>query len=133
MSITAYLSAQLPERQQLLQQLHELILQQDKTVTASVEPMMGKEMIQYKAAGTFKYALSSVKNHMSLHLMPIYGSAALHAKYKALLKDAEFQKGCINFKNEAAMPIKIVKSLLADCAKIDLKAMREAYMQSKKK
>jgi len=57
-------------------------------------------MIVYNAPGIFKYGLSSVKNYMSLHVLPIYGSASLHSKYKALLLNANFQKGCINFKNE---------------------------------
>jgi hypothetical protein len=33
-------------------------------------PMMGKEMIVYSARGIFKYGLSSMKNYMSLHVMP---------------------------------------------------------------
>ena len=133
MSIPEFLSAQLPERQQLLTKIHALILKQDKTVTAAIEPMMGKEMIVYNAPGTFKYGLSGVKNHMSLHVLPIYGSPALHAKYKALLKNASFQKGCINFKTAEEMPLAIVKNLLSDCAKIDLRAIREEYLKSKKK
>ena len=43
-------------------------------------------MIVYNAPGIFKYGLPSVKNYMSLHDLPIYGSASLHSKYKALLE-----------------------------------------------
>jgi len=94
---------------------------------------MGKEMIIYNASGSFKYGLSSVKNYMSLHVLPMYGSPILYEKYKGLLKEANFQKGCINFKNKDEMPLKIVKDLIADCSKIDLRAIRENYLKSKSK
>lgn len=83
----------------LLAAIHETILRYDKTVKPVIAPMMGKEMINYMAPGTFNYGLSSVKNYMSLHIMPIYGSSVLHEKYKKLLPLASFQKGCINFEN----------------------------------
>jgi hypothetical protein len=92
---------------------------------------MGKEMIVYKAPGIFKYGLSGLQNYMSLHVMPIYGSATLYSKYKNLLRKAKFQKGCINFKNEEEMPLEIVRQLMADCAKIDLLAIKEAYIKSR--
>ena len=133
MSISEFISTQPEERQELLSQLHEIIIQKDKTVTSIIAPMMGKEMIIYNAPGTFKYGLSSVKNYMSLHVLPMYGSTILYEKYKALLKEANFQKGCINFKNKDELPLKIVKDLIADCSKIDLRALRENYLKSKSK
>ncbi len=133
LSIAEYISNQLEERQELLNKIHEFIIREDKTVKPAVELMMGKEMIVYKAPGIFKYGLSGMKNYMSLHVMPIYGSAAMYAKYKGLLNKANFQKGCINFKNEEEMPLKIVKQLMADCSKIDLRAMKEEYIKSKSK
>ena len=133
MSISAFISKQPLERQELLSQLHEIIIQKDKTVTAVIAPMMGKEMIIYNAPGFFKYGLSSVKDYMSLHVLPIYGSKTLYEKYKGLLKEANFQKGCINFKNKDEMPLNIVKDLIADCSKIDLLAIRERQLKSKSK
>lgn len=94
---------------------------------------MGKEMIIYNAPGTFKYGLASVKNYMSLHVLPMYGSTIIYEKYKALLKDAAFQKGCINFNNAAEMPLKIVKELIIDCSKIDLRAIREEQLKARAK
>jgi len=128
MTAKEFISKQPLERQGLLTGIHESIVESDKTVKVIVEPMMGKEMIVYKAPGIFKYGLSSVKNYMSLHVMPIYGSPALHSKYKELLPAASFQKGCINFKNEKEMPLEIVKQLIEDCSKIDLLKIREEYM-----
>jgi len=133
MLISEFISAQPAERQELLSQLHEIIIQKDKTVTPVIAPMMGKEMIIYNAPGTFKYGLSSVKNYMSLHVLPMYGSTILYEKYKGLLKKASFQKGCINFKSKDEMPLNIVKCLIADCSKIDLRALRENYLKSKSK
>ncbi len=132
MSIAEFIASQPEDRQALLSQLHEIIMQKDKTVTAVIAPMMGKEMIIYNAPGTFKYGLASVKKYMSLHVLPMYGSPVIYEKYKALLKDANFQKGCINFNNKDEMPLKIVKELITDCSKIDLRALREEYLKAKK-
>jgi hypothetical protein len=133
MTIAEHISSQPEERQELLSQLHEIIMQKDKTVTAVIAPMIGKEMIIYNAPGSFKYGLASVKKHMSLHVLPMYVLPALHEKYKALFKDAGFQKGCINFNHKNEMPLKIVKELICECAKIDLQAIRENQLKSKKK
>ena len=89
--------------------------------------MMGKQMIIYKEGQLFTYALASVKSHMSLHLMPIYGYPGLHARYVSLLNKAKFQKGCINFKQAEEMPLNIVEDLLADCAKIDMARLMAKY------
>ncbi|MEO7307293.1 MAG: hypothetical protein ABIR78_06430 [Ferruginibacter sp.] len=132
MSIPEFISKQPPERQQLLAAIHQIIIQEDKNVAPGVGLMMGKEMILYNAPGIFKYGLSSVKNYMSLHVMPIYASPVLYSRYKAILDKAVFQKGCINFKTAEEMPLKIVEQLMADCSKIDLRAMKEAYLRSKK-
>lgn len=130
MEIVAYISNQSIERQQLLTNIHETIIGNDKTVKAEVGSMMGKVMIVYKGKGYMKYGLASVKSYMSLHVLPIYGSAALHSKYKALLPNANFQKGCINFINESDMPVEIIKELIVDCSTIDLLKMKEKYLKS---
>ncbi len=131
--IDQYIAAQAPERQSILAEIHTIILEEDSTVVPVVEPMMGKGMIVYKCKGMMKYALSSVKKHMSLHVLPIYGSKTLHEKYQALLPDAGFQKGCVNFEKEGEMPLDVVRQLMADCAGIDLVKIREEYLMSKKK
>ena len=133
MTISEFISTQPEERQELLSQLHEIIIQKDKTVTPVIGPMMGKEMILYNAPGSFKYGLSSVKNHMSLHVLPMYVSNIIYEKYKGLLDKANFQKGCINFKSNDEMPLKIVKNLITDCSKMDLRAIRENYLKTKSK
>lgn len=133
MTISEFISKQISARQQLLTDIHNIIINEDKTVVAAIEPMMGKEIIVYKDAGVFKYGLASTKNYMSLHLMPIYSSQVLHSKYKQLLPGANFQKGCINFNDEKEMPLSIVKQLIKDCSKFDMHAIKEAYLKSKKK
>lgn len=131
-NIENYIAAQAVNRQADLKQVHTVIITEDKTVVASVEPMMGKEMIVYRGRGLMKYGLAGVKNYMSLHVMPIYGSKTLYAKYQSLLPDASFQKGCINFTNGQQMPLAVVQQLMADCAKVDLLKMKEDYLKQKK-
>jgi hypothetical protein len=132
MSIHDFLSRLEPDRKKLLAAIHELIVQTDKSVEYKVSNMMGKEMIVYEASGIMKYALSAVKNYMSLHIMPIYGSPRLHTKYQNLLNEARFQKGCINFRNSGEMPLDIVRQLLTECAPIDLAAFLQEYKMKKK-
>ncbi len=116
-----------PDRKKLLTTLHEKILRHDEKVVAKVQTMMRQEMIGYCQEGVFKYGLSPVKGYMSLHLMPMYAIPALHAKFKAMLPKAKFQKGCINFKNEEQMPIGMADQLLRDCASEDYTVMIEQY------
>lgn len=132
MTIEQYIAGQPEERQALLQALHRIIAANDTTVTATVGPMMGKEMILYHAPGTFKYGLAGGKSHMSLHALPIYMNPALYEKYKQLMPRASFQKGCINFKSAGEVPQEIVAALIGDCAKIDLLKIREDYQKSRK-
>jgi hypothetical protein len=132
MTAADYISQQAADRMNILSSLHSLILKEDPTVLAEVGTMMGKDMILYKENGYFKYGLASVKNYMSMHLMPIYLNSPLHAKYQVLLPDAEFQKGCINFKTGEAVPLEIIRQLFADCAKISVAAMLERRKKAKK-
>ncbi|MFP5041304.1 DUF1801 domain-containing protein [Parasediminibacterium sp. JCM 36343] len=132
MPIQSFISKQMPERQELLCKIHEIIVANDNSVTATIGMMMKNEMILYNAEGSFKYGLASVKKHISVHAMPIYCSLALHEKYQQLLPNASFQKGCINFKDEQEMPLEIVEQFIADCSQIDLKAMKAAYASKKK-
>jgi len=132
MQIKDYIAKQTEERQRLLKAIHEIIVTNDKTVIPTVGPMMGKEMILYKAKSVMKYGLASAKNYITLHILPIYGSPKLYAKYKTLLQKAKFQKGCINFSNEQEMPLDIIKQLIIDCSFVDLQKIREEYIKSKK-
>jgi hypothetical protein len=131
MDIKDYILKQPPARQNILTSIHRTIVVEDKSVTAQVQTMMGKEMIVYKGKGQMKYGLASVKNYMSFHVMPIYGSIKLHTKYKALLNKAKFQKGCINFETDDQMPMDIVKQLIVDCSPLDLAKIKEVYLKQK--
>lgn len=133
MSIAEYIHQQDASRRPVLNAMHETILKTDPTVVASIGSMMGKEMILYHDRGSFKYGLASVKDYMSLHCLPMYMNVPMHTKYQALLPDASFQKGCINFKTEAQVPLNVTRQLIADCAPIDLIAIREKYLSDKKK
>jgi glycine/serine hydroxymethyltransferase len=97
-----------------------------------VKPMMGKQMIIYEDRSFMKYALAGVKNYMSLHVLPMYGSKSLFSKYQTLLPAAKFQKGCINFNAAEEMPLEILGQLISDCSGIDLLKIRENYLKEKK-
>jgi hypothetical protein len=131
MTANEYISLQSPERQGIMNALHDVIIANDQTVKPVVEMMMGKEMIIYKERNYMKYALSGVKQYMSLHCLPIYGSPVLHSKYAGLLPAAKFQKGCINFTSVDELPVSIAGSLISDCAKISIADMLENRKKKK--
>jgi hypothetical protein len=133
MTIAEYIASQPESRKELIQAIHDIIIKNDPNVVATVGSMMSKEMILYNQRNFFKYGLASVKEYMSLHVLPIYANAPLHAKYESLLPNARFQKGCINFKSVDEIPLEIVAQLMTDCASIDLLAIREKYLADKKK
>jgi len=134
MTITEYLNKQEPERKKLLSAIHKIITQTNKNAKAEIGKMMGKEMIMYYVDGAFIYALSSVKEHMSLHNMVLYGYKPVHEKYSKLFKKAKFQKGCINFKNAEEVPLEIMEAFMTDCAKAAPKYLEiyKARMEKKK-
>jgi hypothetical protein len=126
-TIKEYFSELDSSRSSILSKIHQIIISSDKNIDAEVGMMMGKQMIIYKEEGIFKYALSSSKEYLSIHLMTIYGSSPLHSKYQKLLMNAKFQKGCINFKSELDMPSDIVTQLILDSAKINMKKLVEKF------
>lgn len=128
----SFIATQITDRQATLAAIHKVIMAQDKTVSPVIEPMMGKEMIIYKGKGMMKYGLASVKNYMSLHVLPMYMNTNLFAKYQALLPAAAFQKGCINFTGAEQVPLPILNQLFKECAAIDLVKIREEQLAKKK-
>ena len=134
MTITEYLNAQEPDRKKLMTDIHKIIVETNGKVKPRMGEMMGKGMIMYEIDGAFIYALSSVKSHMSIHNMVLYGYAPVYDKYSKLLNKAKFQKGCINFKSAEQMPLDIVKQFMTDCAKAAPKylEMYKARMEKKR-
>jgi hypothetical protein len=131
MTAANYIARQDPDRRKVLSEIHSIILEEDPTVAEEVGLMMGKEMILYKEKQYFKYGLSSVKNYMSMHIMPIYGGSPLHARYQQLLPLAEFQKGCINFRKAEDVPMDVLHRLFADCAQVNIAALLEKRSRKK--
>jgi len=125
MEIAEYISSQPADRQATLTAFHQVIVANDSTVIPVVKPMMGKDMILYEDRCYMKYGLASTKNHMSLHCLPIYMNAPLHAKYASLLPAAKVQKGCINFNDEGELPAPVLAALIAECSAISIADMLE--------
>ncbi len=132
MEVTQYISNQHSDRQDVLTSIHHIILKNDPTVEPIIEPMMGKEMIIYKAKGMMKYALSAGNKYMSLHVLPMYMVQNVHATYQPLFPLAKFQKGCINFSDQNELPLKTLEQLIIDCSTIDLVKMREDQLNERK-
>jgi hypothetical protein len=129
MTVIEFLNDIPADRQAAMQAIHQLITTNDTSVIPMVKPMMGAEMILYEDCGHMKYGLASTKKHMSLHCLPIYISVALHTKYAALLTQATFQKGCINFTTLAEMPADIVAAFIQECSIVSM----QDFMDSRKK
>jgi hypothetical protein len=132
MQLEEFIASQPVDRQPLLKEIHGIIAANDPAVSPCIESMMGIQMIVYKDRGIMKYGLASIKKYMSLHVMPIYGSPALHNRYKQLLNKANFQKGCINFTSKDEMPLDIVRDLITDCSTVDLLKIKEDFLSSGK-
>ena len=132
-AIEKYIAMQPAGRQRILSDIHTIIMNNDTTVTAVVDKMMGKEMIIYNEKSMMKYALAGVKNYMSLHVLPMYMSKTIFPKYQKLLPRASFQKGCINFESAEAMPLDEVARLIKDSSVVDLSKIRENYQKNKAK
>lgn len=131
--ISRYIHSQPNEWQELIISIHKIITETDKSITPAMQSMMGKEMILYNAGTMMKYGLAGTSKHISLHLLPMYASPDIHARYQKLLPKAKFQKGCINFNSADQMPTAIVQKLIADCAPIDIVKQREEQLKSRKK
>jgi hypothetical protein len=131
MNVEEYINGAPVERQGLLSLLNNLIIAGDPAITPVVKKMMGKDMILYEDHGYMKYGLADTKKYMSLHCLPIYMDKDLHAKYAALLPDADFQKGCINFSDAAQMPLETVTAFIADCTLVNMKEVLENRKKKK--
>lgn len=132
MTIAEYIQSAPAERQAVLSKLHEIIVASDATIVPVVKPMMGKDMLLYEEQGkVMKYGLADTKNYMSLHCLPMYMNPPMHAKYEALAPTAKFQKGCINFNDEAELTPEVVAQLIKDCSEISIIAMLENRKKKK--
>ena len=120
-----YLDTLPEDRKEVISNLRELILKSDPLVKEVVAGMMGREMLMYMQGDFMKYALSSVKQHMSFHSMVMYGSSVrfdgsgLRERFEKLLPKAKFQKGCVNFKNAMQMPMGIAEKFVKEMAKVE--------------
>ena len=126
MTIPEYLTSVTAERQDILLKVHELIIANDPSVAPVVKPLMGKDAILYEDHGYMKYGLADTKKHISLHCLPMYMVPTLHAKFRALLPAAQFQKGCINFSSAGEMPLDALTAVIADCAAVNIVTVLES-------
>jgi hypothetical protein len=132
MTVEEFIAKQEAARKEAISSIHSIIVKNNKRVKPEVDKMMGQEMIQYKLGGIFMYGLGGGKSHMSLHLLPMYGTPSIYTKYIKLLDKAKFQKGCVNFTKPEQMPLKIVEGLIKDCAKCEEVIIEKFKLRHKK-
>ena len=132
MTVEEFIAKQEPANKELISSIHSVIVKKNKRVKPEVAKMMGQQMLQYKLEGMFMYALGAGKSHISLHLLPMYGSPDIYTKYIKLLDKAKFQKGCINFTKAEQMPLDVVKDLIKECAKSEDSIVEKYKLRQKK-
>ena len=120
-----YLDSLPDDRREIISKLRGYILKSDPLVREVVGAMMGRESLVYIQGDFMKYALSSMKEHMSFHSMVMYGSSlrfggsGLREKFEKLMPGTKFQKGCINFKNTMQMPLDVAEKFIKEMAKVE--------------
>src|SRR5438067_2231242 len=116
MTTTQYIDSLPEDRKEVISKMRELILKSNPLVKEVVGSLMGREMLMYMQGDFMKYALSSVKNHISFHSMVMYGAKGMKEKFMKLLPKAKFQQGCINFKSALQMPMDITEKFIKEMA-----------------
>jgi len=132
MTVDEFIAKQDAANREIISSIHAIIVKNNKRVKPEVDKMMGQQMIQYKLGGVFMYGLGIGKSHISLHLLPMYGSPDVYNKYIKLLDKAKFQKGCINFTKAEQMPVKIVADLIKDSVKCEDFIVERYKLKAKK-
>lgn len=114
-----YLDALPADRKILISKLRDIILKSDPLVREVVSVVMGKEALVFLQGDTYKYALTSLENHMSLHSMVMYGFPALRTNFQRMMPKVKFQKGCINFKSGSQLSIPLIEKFMKEMAAVE--------------
>lgn len=99
-----------------IKQLAAVIEQNDPQADRQIGKMMSSDGLLYNQQGIMKYAITCHTQHLSLHLMPIYCYADIHAKHSEIIRMGKFKKGCVNFSKINELPIEQISVMIADCA-----------------
>jgi len=96
--------------------LVRLIIENDPSVTGNPGLLMGEKGVVFHRGSDFAYAVTTGKTRVTLHVMAIHCQPELHARYKKLIRNGDFGKGCIRFKPDASVEQDVVAQLIRDCA-----------------
>jgi hypothetical protein len=94
-------------RREVLSTIHDMIIRTDGKVSRGMGNILGKQMIIYKGVRDFQIWPVELEILHVIHVMPMYGSRALHSRYAKQLNKAKFQKACINFRSGDELPLNI--------------------------
>jgi hypothetical protein len=127
-TVTEYLQSLPPDRQLAMGAVRDVIL---ANLPAGYEEMMTYGMIGYVVPHRLYPAgyhcdprlplamanLGSQKNHLSLHLMTVYGDPAVEQWFRAAWlatgKKLDMGKACVRFKRAEDVPLAVVGELIA--------------------
>ena len=111
-----------------------IILECDsKVVEKQTKIMSAENSLAYEEEGVFKYGLSKTKNHYSFHSMVMYSNSDVWELIKnTVKKGVTVQKGCINFKTTAQLPIEVFTEIMLFSAKKDFSPVIEHYKKKVK-
>lgn len=101
----------------LVDAFKRIIVDNDATVVVSSGLMMGEKGWMFHREKEFTYAVTGGKTRVSLHAMPMYCDPKIHSKFKKLITNGDFGKGCIRFKPDAEVDVKLIAQFIRECAK----------------
>ena len=111
------------ERQQPARKVWQLVRQ---AVPAGYTEHIGPKFLEFRAGPEMCIALASQKNHMSLHLVPIYLMPALREQLAVAAPKLKMGKGCLNFKKVEELPLTALAEVIAATSLIDYLARMQA-------
>lgn len=139
-TVKEYLAELPPDRRKAIETVRKVIL---ANLPSGYEECMSCGMIGYviplsRYPDTYNKqplplaSLASQKNHMSLHLMCVYGSPTLldwfTKSYKASGKKLDMGKSCVRFKSTDDLPLELIGETIA---KVSVEKFIEFYEKAK--
>jgi len=132
MTAEEYIGTLSENEQHIINQFRKVILENDKEVFENFGKLMSNpHAFCYNEQGVFKYGLTVAKNHLSFHSLVMYSNPGLMDGLKTQLKNARFQKGCINFKSLDDFPLSVFEKHMQVSSKVDFSPIIKHYQHRK--
>jgi Domain of unknown function (DU1801) len=124
-TVSTFLASMPADRRREVERVRAVVR---KHVPAGYEEVVSKNMLVYQVPlkrypDTYNgkplwyVALASEKSYLSLHLMPVYGSATLAKQladgFRSAGKRLDMGKGCVHFKTADDLPLDVIGRIVA--------------------